>query len=717
MPEAVVPWCLLLLLLTPQLPLRRVGLVSCEQTTAGVDSIGRTRYSLERNSDVRERLDALAERLVERQDPCAGPSVLIVFLEFWSAPDDDALSLAIESFTQRQLTPWMVFRVQERDEVRDIASSVAATVDTGSYCTVLLHLLPNLEWSAIRTPLQTTARIFPLALKLLLLAECPAPSALDTASSLLATLWWTEHALRATTVWYRCATEPLVGLYDPFEPGESSDRFYTLTDLNRTLPTDVASFGRRMNLRRTAITIYGFEAAMAYRRQDIDYMPRTFPPVDPESTNDSLLDALFGADVDAIRELACRMNFSPIVHHMRANFGFKMANGTFTGVLGRLVARDAWLSMNVYFLKDYETRELQFGAGVYQDSLCVFVQAAGMLPDWLLIFRCFTPTLWIIVSGTVVMVSLCYLALAQCIAIYRLPVQQDSVKQGNDQRVPRTFLLFHPFTSSSAIPAQPQQDLTGLVGQIVGALLTAPTNGLNRTTAHQKLFVAFGLIWGLTITGAFQGSLVDVYTTPTSMKNLDTLAELDASGLPISVTAPALIVDVFGTEQPGSTIGNLKQRLVLQTVPNRTASFGVLGGRTAGLIRNQDFLRLSTKHLAADGTTRLHRLRECPRSYTLAYLYPRGSPLFRSANGHILHFLQHGLYAKWQRDAAHILRTNRALKVHQYAVRSGRQGGPDGRVTLRLDHLLLPFMLLAVGLTLGAVCFVWERRCRPGRCV
>uniref|UniRef100_A0A182SIL7 Ionotropic glutamate receptor L-glutamate and glycine-binding domain-containing protein n=1 Tax=Anopheles maculatus TaxID=74869 RepID=A0A182SIL7_9DIPT len=185
------------------------------------------------------------------------------------------------------------------------------------------------------------------------------------------------------------------------------------------------------------------------------------------------------------------------------------------------------------------------------------------------------------------------------------------------------------------------------------------------------------------------------------MKNLDTLAELDASGLTITVTAPALIVDVFGTERPGSTIGNLKQRLVIEHNPGRPAAYGVLEGVTAGLIRNQDFGRLSTKYLSDEGNARLHRLRECPRSYTLAYLYPRGSPLYRAANDHILHFLQHGLYAKWQRDAAHILAMNRALKVHARHIRSGRQGQGE-QVTLRLDHLLLPFMLLGAGLALGA---------------
>uniref|UniRef100_A0A182TE09 Ionotropic glutamate receptor C-terminal domain-containing protein n=1 Tax=Anopheles melas TaxID=34690 RepID=A0A182TE09_9DIPT len=682
MPEAVVPCCLLpLLLLTLPPPAGSLP-------AGGVDLIARTPYSLDAGSTVRvrERLVALERRFVQQQ-PCTG--LLVVFVQLSGYLAGDTLSLAIDAFAPGHHTPRLV--VQGADEAAaDALSHIATLADRDSYCVVLVLLLPDL---ANGTLLQTTARLFPLALKLLLLGSAaPTDEELSAARTLLAALWQTERAVRALTIWYRPSAGLLIGAYDPFDP--PAGHFYTLAGPNRTdLPTDLGAFGRRMNLRGSAITVYGFEAAMAYRRQDIDMLPRTFPAYRPgssQASRDALLDALFGADVEAVRELARRMNFTPTVHHMRANFGFKMANGTFTGVLGRLVARDAWLSMNVYFLKDYETRELQFGAAVYQDSLCVFVQAAGMLPDWLLIFRCFTPTLWIGVWSTVVVVSLCYLALTQLIAIYRPAWEHGKQDTGNVSQ------------------DQPQQDLTGLVGQIVGALLTAPTNGFHRTTTHQKLFVAFGLIWGLTITGAFQGSLVDVYTTPTSMKNLDTLGELDASGLSITVTAPALIVDVFGTERPGSTLGNLKRRLVIETATNRSAAYGVLGGHTAGLIRNQDFVRLSTKYLGRDGTPRLHRMRQCPRSYTLAYLYPRGSPLYRAANDHTLHFLQHGLYAKWQREAAHIVRANRALKVQRYAGQAGRTAGQA--VTLRLDHLLLPFMVLGAGFALGVVCFAWECR-------
>lgn len=58
-----------------------------------------------------------------------------------------------------------------------------------------------------------------------------------------------------------------------------------------------------------------------------------------------------------------------------------------------------------------------------------------------------------------------------------------------------------------------------------------------------------------------KGSLVDVYTTPTSYPNIDTLETLDKSGIPIGVRHQGLIVDLFGSEQPGTPLG--KQTKIL----------------------------------------------------------------------------------------------------------------------------------------------------------
>lgn len=48
---------------------------------------------------------------------------------------------------------------------------------------------------------------------------------------------------------------------------------------------------------------------------------------------------------------------------------------------------------------------------------------------------------------------------------------------------------------------------------------------------------------------------MDVYTIPKTYANIDTLEALDESNIRIAVEHEGLIVDVFGDEMPGSTIG------------------------------------------------------------------------------------------------------------------------------------------------------------------
>ncbi|XP_049535831.1 uncharacterized protein LOC125951181 [Anopheles darlingi] len=659
--------------------------------------------------ETEERLVAIGQRfLSDRTD-----TRLLVFLQF---PSDATVAGDMLTLTLRSLAvgrPSLVLR-EDAAPAATLATILAAKWLPGSTAdgaeVALIVLLSDTDLPD-RSLLRPLLQAFPVTQKLLLVGEpapgCPGEAAdltLTAAGKLLEEMWRSERIIRLATLWYRAcpgrSTIPAL-LYDPFQQpvteGGSWGGVTLVRDAARAprpLPVDAEWFGwRHLNLHRMPLELYGFEAVMANRRQDLDMLLLRSSTPDSRIRADGYLGELFGADVEALAELAHRMNFRPRVQHEPANFGFRTVYGTYTGVLGRLVThRDSWMSLNVYFLKDYETRAIHFTAAVYQDSLCVFVKAAGMLPDWLLIFRCFTPVLWLANVASVAVATLCYAAITRLTVVPR---------PGPGSRWPRT---------RSA-------------GIMVSAMMNAPIERLDGTTGRQKLLIGLALLWGLTLSGAFQGSLVDVYTTPRSRRNLDTLAELDASGLPIAVSAPALAVDVFGNGEASSsasrTIASLRHRLLLVSSSNSSNSsssskgsgWSVVAGQTAALIRKQDFGRLSMKYLGRDGTPRVHRLRECPRSYTLAYLYPRGSPLYAAANQHILHFLQHGLYARWQSDAGHLLALNRALKVARL-LRQRTVGTPvaGGRVALGLQHLLLPFLLLAAGHTLAALGLLWEHQ-------
>lgn len=76
-------------------------------------------------------------------------------------------------------------------------------------------------------------------------------------------------------------------------------------------------------------------------------------------------------------------------------FGFKNPNNTFTGALRSIQSRKSDIAFIGYFIKDYETRDIEFSSPVYSDQVCVVVKKAGRIPQFMLPLIVFDQTLWI----------------------------------------------------------------------------------------------------------------------------------------------------------------------------------------------------------------------------------------------------------------------------------------------------------------------------------
>lgn len=110
-----------------------------------------------------------------------------------------------------------------------------------------------------------------------------------------------------------------------------------------------------------------------------------------------------------------------------------------------------------------------------------------------------------------------------------------------------------------------------------------------------------------------QGSLYDVYTNPKSYADIDTLGDMDRSGIPIAVVHPGLIVDVFGDEKPGSHLGNLREKLFPTPLDEDLMEKIARTGKVAGLERSLSMPKVYQQFVRTDGTTYLHSVSECPR--------------------------------------------------------------------------------------------------------
>lgn len=111
-----------------------------------------------------------------------------------------------------------------------------------------------------------------------------------------------------------------------------------------------------------------------------------------------------------------------------------------------------------------------------------------------------------------------------------------------------------------------------------------------------------------------KGSLYNVYTTPKSYPNIDTLDDLYTSRLDIHVRHPGLLTDIFGDAQVGTSIGNLRAERLQTTIDDLLNERIVSKGDVAGLARYANYA-FDNNQLTPrdDGKTNLHIVAECPR--------------------------------------------------------------------------------------------------------
>lgn len=55
-------------------------------------------------------------------------------------------------------------------------------------------------------------------------------------------------------------------------------------------------------------------------------------------------------------------------------FGYRNPNGSLTGALKNVQSRKSDIAFVGFFIKDYETRDVEFTSPIYSDELCIVVK-------------------------------------------------------------------------------------------------------------------------------------------------------------------------------------------------------------------------------------------------------------------------------------------------------------------------------------------------------
>lgn len=351
-----------------------------------------------------------------------------------------------------------------------------------------------------------------------------------------------------------------------------------------------------------------------------------------------------------LTEMAKYFNFTPLVSSPPdgKRYGNILENGSSTGSLGLVITRNVSIAMNGYFIKDYETEMIEFTVPFNNDNVCVVVPKAERIPQWLSIFRCFSVTVWYFVGATLVTLTFLWLLIAKC--------------EGSNTQ----FACLDMFL----------------------ILVSAPLKICFKK--QHRVFLFSCLIFNLVITNIFQGTLV-IYSTVSYFRDIDSLEDLDNSGLKILTTLN--IFDYADSEG----LNRLRRKILYSggSNINRTAF-----KRDVSVIeRKQDakFL-MNTVFLGHDGRPLLHITSFCPITYSVAFIVPKGSPFLDVFNRVIVKFVEGGFTNKWYNDMAYTVALEKMMSIGQEIKQK----------SFSAEDMKVVFYMWAIGMSLSTLSFVAE---------
>ncbi|EAT32698.1 AAEL015078-PA [Aedes aegypti] len=397
-----------------------------------------------------------------------------------------------------------------------------------------------------------------------------------------------------------------------------------------------------------------------------------------------------GADAEASRVVTRALNLTPnFLPPDKDQFGFKLPNGSFNGVLGRLSRRESDIVFVGYFIKDYFTRDTEFTAGIYVDELCCLVRKASRIPEYLLPITIFPADLW----GLLFLMGI---ICATTWIIIRTGIKMKAVK--SERRAQKTPLAYLFNLSNTIRDAPLYRKLIQIVVDTYILLVSAPYRRFTRSGVERLMLFGLMLV-SLIFVSMFQSSLSSVFLHPMFYKDIDSLQRLDESGIKIPVKYKGFMDDVFPANY-SSMMDSLRNKMIYEPEQDEAAMLDRVAQSPKiafvtrkSLVPLDDAIYIAKKQVIV--------VPECPRLYNLAYVVPRHSVLLEAINVVILRLLNGGLIEQWI-NVMNFNATMRDLALY-------RNVDDEKFKILTMNDLQFPFYLWAIGLILSSIIFIAER--------
>lgn len=324
--------------------------------------------------------------------------------------------------------------------------------------------------------------------------------------------------------------------------------------------------------------------------------------------------------------------------------------------------------MTGFFVKDYFTSDIKFSVAMYDDRLCIYTRKAERIPESLLPLFSVHFNVWICYIS---MAFLCSIVWAM-LRFLNLWLKVYDVKLKEVFKWQYIHILIDTWVAWVRVP-----------------LNHFPSFGSERVLVASICLVS--LIFG----AIFESSLSTIHIHPLYFKDIETLQELEDSGLPIYYRHPSIGDDLFFSET-SKLFRDLNKKLVYRK--SKIINEIVQNGGKAGVTR-QNLINLESLDLIV--LKKIWIISECPKYYTLSYILPVGAPWEDSINLMLLRFLSTGLINKFQRD----MKIRRDIKI----IRERLFETNLHFKVFTLEDLQLAFYVLILGTAMATLSLIVEK--------
>lgn len=319
------------------------------------------------------------------------------------------------------------------------------------------------------------------------------------------------------------------------------------------------------------------------------------------------------------------------------------------------------------------------------DELCVVVKKAARIPSELLPLIIFDENLWLSLFSIGIFIGIIWSILRFVNNIMKRP--------SNLSKKVDFYVDNYNFTRFLANQSQVRQ-----YGQIFIDswlyFLSIPVRRFTRVQ-NERLFIGAVCLTSLIFVNLYQSGMSTIFVEPIYFKDINSLAQLDASGVTINVKYSGYMTDVFPNSSTG-TIKNLHNKMHLiesekdaLDLVNDTKNVATVTRKSTATLSNSIYFMRKDLHLID---------KECPKNYFLAYMVPVHSAYMEQFNDILFDIQRFGFIMKWINDLNFQATLRSAKSVH---VESKSK-------VLSVDDLRFPFILCICGNSLGAAVLVVE---------